>query len=143
MPLAGEIVRASDVATGAQSLDVAASETTTSGTYTDLATSGPAVTVQLAAGQAALVVVSAYMKVSATTAAARMAFAVSGAEVDAASDADSGYTQNVDSHTVSRQSLYVAGSGGAHTFTAKYRTGSGLTGTFADRRITVVPINPA
>jgi hypothetical protein len=115
-------------------------ETTTSTTYTDLTTPGPIVTV--ATGTRALVVMDGRIGATTTaTASARMSYAVSGATTVAADD----------DHAIGKigcsTDLFYIGSGailhqgltaGSNTFTAKYRVSSG-TGSFDDRRMTVIP----
>jgi hypothetical protein len=118
--------------------DVDVSETTTSTSYTNLTTSGPAVTVTITNGQPVAVTVSAFMHISSTANIARMSYAVSGAETDAAQDLDSVASSNTDDSTLTRTTIYVPGTAGSHTFTAKYRVNGG-TGTFTQRRIVVDP----
>ena len=116
---------------------VLTNETTTSTTFTDLATSGPAVTVTT--GTKALVVVSGQITVGASSQNAVMDFAVSGATTRAASD---------DTALLFRpgaSGLYIGASSasivtltaGSNTFTAKYKVSAG-TGNFNTRRILVI-----
>jgi hypothetical protein len=67
-----------------------------------------------------------------------MSFAVSGAETDAAVDADAIVSLATTSteQTTTRMAWYVAGTTGSHTFTAKYKA-SNNTSTFRERRIVV------
>lgn len=117
--------------------EVLTSETTTSTTYTDLTTPGPAVTVTT--GNAAFVYVSGSLTNSGTLS-SRMAYAISGASTIAEAD-NRGIGQGGD------PAVFVLASGvhlhtdltpGANTFTAKYRVAGG-TGTFLSRRIGVIP----
>jgi len=143
MPLAGQIVRASDLPGRGDFGDVATSETTASASYVNLATAGPDATVDLAAGQQCLVVVSCSMHTSGTGGAGRMSYAVSGAEVVAALDVDAAATNLAVASTdvmITRDSVFTAAAGGTYVFTAKYRTGSGVTGTFSNRRVVAVPL---
>ena len=119
------------------SADVTTDETTTSTTYTDLATSGPAVTMTLVSGQTALVIVSCSVTSASSTVDCYMSFAVSGASTLAAADANAALaTQIVGSQQAAfRVTLFTATSTGSHTFTAKYR--GGTTSHFARRRIIV------
>lgn len=117
--------------------DVATSQTTTSSSYTDLSTVGPTATVTLTVGQTVLIVYSANVSSSSTAAAARIAYAVSGASTVAASDNDSANTANTDALTTGMVAVYTATVAGSHTFTLKYRTGGGVTGTYSTRRIVV------
>jgi hypothetical protein len=125
----------------AVSAQVATSETTTSTSYTDLATSGPAATVTLVAGQGCLVIVSARMSHSTGGSgnATYMSFAVSGAESASANDNDAvlSLASSNSEQTGSRVTWYVAGVTGTHTFTAKYKITNPGTGTFRERRIVV------
>lgn len=118
-------------------------ESTTSATFTDLATVGPALSnVNLVAGQACLVIVECLAGVVVDQAYAAMSFAVSGVESQAASDANSAYCYVTKAVTNGYTMLtwmvpYVAGVTGAHTFTAKYRGNAGNTAYFQHRRIVV------
>jgi hypothetical protein len=117
---------------------VAASETSASMAYTDLATVGPSVT--LATGAQVRVDIYAYHANGTINNATRTGFAVSGATTIAATD-------TMGLKIVSYQ-VGVEGSGGAsflvpvtpgvNTFTLKYRVEGG-TGTWHDRRIAVSP----
>jgi len=121
------------------SADVATSQTTASGSYVNLATAGPAVTLDLGIGQVVRVEVSATIVVSATTGTGYMSYEVSGVESAAAADVNAAKNANTNGLVSTRPSLYVAAVAGSHTLTAKYRTGSGVTGTFIDRRIIAQP----
>lgn len=119
------------------------SETTTSTTYTDLATVGPTVTVTT--GTKAIVIISCAMSSSlgTGTAATAMAFEVSGSTSIAASDTSSWYQSGL---ITTSPNLPACAPGflltnltpGSNTFRAKYRV-SGGTGSFQDRRIEVIP----
>lgn len=117
------------------SAEVLTSQTTTSTSYTDLATAGPAVT--LTTGTKALVIVQSNQ--SSTAGSALMAFAVSGASTIAASD--DYHAQNASTNALSACALIsLTGlTAGSNTFTAKYRVSAG-TGTYKNRRIAVIPI---
>lgn len=120
---------------------VGTSQTTTSTSYTDLATGGPAVTVTT--GSKALVIVTATMANNSSNAYSYMDFAVSGATTRSASDstaaivrqtgASSGQNQEIRLSSASVVSLTA----GSNTFTSKYRV-SGGTGTFINREIIVI-----
>jgi hypothetical protein len=121
------------------SAQVLTSQSTTSTTYTDLSTAGPAVT--LTTGTSALVLVMAgYATQNATGPGTVISFAVSGATTIAASDDFRG--------TLSANSAYNASSivmltkvttltAGSNTFTAKYKVTSASTGEYQNRSITV------
>lgn len=115
--------------------DVTTSQTTTSTTYTDLATAGPSVT--LTTGTKALVILSATMYASGA-AETRMSFSVSGASTIAVDDkwALWGHQQTAGS---SRAYLLTGLTAGSNTFTAKYNVSSGsVTGYFVYRSIAVI-----
>lgn len=129
-----------DARTQPASAGVATSQTTTSTSYTDLATVGPAVT--LLTGTAALVIVTAEVDTTGGGVVPRMGFAVSGASTVAATDTW-GLKVDAAAACLIQASFAVLVTGltpGVNTFTAKYRVGSG-TGTFLNRGITVWPAN--
>lgn len=126
--------------TSPASAGVATSQTTTSTSYTDLATVGPAVT--LATGNVAIVVLTAEVDTTGAGVTPRMGFAVSGATTLVASDIW-GLKVDAGAAALLQMSFLVLATGltaGTNTFTAKYRVGSG-TGTFLNRGITVWPGN--
>jgi hypothetical protein len=116
---------------------VATSQTTTSTSYTDLATVGPAVTVTT--GPSALVgLYNANLNSSGTTA-SLMSYEVTGASAQAPND---NIATGVATTTGTRAGAVFLVTGltpGSNTFTCRYRVGGG-TGTFVDRRILVVPL---
>ena len=124
---------------------VSTAETTTSSSYTDLSTSGPAVTVLT--GTVALVTISANTVTTTGTGVdlSAMGFAVSGATTLAAADARAG-TVSCDAGAgngeVITKQVYVTGlTAGNNTFTAKYKRQSGSeTLQFSDRVISVQPL---
>ena len=121
---------------------VATQQTTTSNvTYTDLATSGPAVT--LTTGTKALVTIGAYLYNQTTGSNnAYMSFAVSGATTVAAADDRCLMVQFSTAQVVlrgSRTFLITGLTPGSNTFTAKYSAGAG-TAVFADRFISVMDL---
>jgi len=118
---------------------IATSETTISSTYTDLTTSGPAVTVAVSAVGKALVTVTSTQNTSSNFANCFMGFAVSGATTASASDSQA------QQMTFYRPALPVTNSAtylvtglatGNNTFTAKYRSGNADC-SFANRNIMV------
>lgn len=123
------------VARLAATASVLTSQTTTSTSYTDLGTPGPAVTV--ATGTMALVVVHSSTSNSGTGS-TRMAYNISGATTLAASDDRGMGNANTDITVASSVSLETGLTPGNNTFTAQYRVASG-TGTFVSRRIVVLP----
>lgn len=122
------------------SAEVLTSQTTTTTTYTDLATSGPAVTVTT--GSNALVFIHAQLQSNSATDEARMSYAVSGATTSAATDARAMYTDVAASNENCFGSFqwHSGLTPGSNTFTAKYRsTNAATTATFLRRRIVVIP----
>jgi len=123
---------------------VATSQTTTSTSYTDLTTAGPAVSVTIPASGNALVIVTAKASNSGTDNDNLIGFAISGNTSVAASDARSllvgtiGGNSNPRAKIQASATYLVTGltSGTGYTFRAKYRAIGG-TCTFTDRNIIV------
>lgn len=118
---------------------VAASETTTSATYTSLSTPGPAVT--LSTGTNAFAFASSQMSGSTVSAFYAFGIAVSGASTIAAADAD-GFMWQAPSSTAGIRGTvavhYPASlTAGSNTFTMQYRASAG-TGTYGLRKISVI-----
>lgn len=137
----GDVLTAADmnaVTADPQSADVATIESTSSTSYTDLATSGPAVSMSLAAGQSCLVLVEYVTSGSAATT-GYMSFAVSGAGSQAASDPNAAQANpsTVGLISIGRSSVFAAGAAGTYTFTAKYRANTAVSVAFQARRIIV------
>jgi hypothetical protein len=119
---------------------VATSQTTSSTSFTDLATVGPTVTVTT--GTDALVIITATIAASSLTRMASMGFAVSGATTTAASDATAlrGSTnENLDPYSMSAI-FRVTLTAGSNVFTAKYRNSSAANATFANRTLMVITL---
>lgn len=129
-PLAGDTAVAlyRNRTTWAQA-DVATSQTTTSTTYTDLTTAGPAVTLSPGTPQDHAVTVTADMANSAAGI-CLVAPAIAGG---AASDTNAASLQGTNQVTAGKRTIATNQPSGA-THTAKYRVTSG-TGTFSGRRI--------
>jgi hypothetical protein len=124
-----------------QSATVLTFESTVSTSFTDLTTSGPAVT--LATGTTALVTINTYSDNDTGTIGNQqtyMGVAVSGATTLAASD-DYSASHRLGPNLASISSTFkLTGlTAGSNTFTAKYRV-TGATGRFQKRSITVVGI---
>lgn len=120
-----------------QRAHVAAQETTTSTSYTDLTTSGPAVSVTSDTTRTLLVFMKCRLDNTGTTGNVYMSFAASGATTQAASDADcveQAGSGNQDSYC-SVGAMTV--NSGTTTITAKYRVESG-TGRFQYRELLVI-----
>lgn len=115
---------------------VETSEGTTSTTYTDLATPGPAVT--LTTGIKALVWVTADLVCGTAGQSARTTFNVSGATTVAESDALA--LRNVTALVIRATAgpTTVALTPGSNTFTMRYRTSGASTSTYVNRRIVVM-----
>lgn len=117
---------------------VTTNQNTTSTSYTDLTTSGPAVTVTT--GTNALVIVSAEMSNQTAGKSNYMDFAVSGATSRSAGDSTAlriTSSATTERYAGSRLFYITAITGGSNTFTAKYRVDGG-TGNFLNRRIMVL-----
>lgn len=119
---------------------VAAGQTTTSTSYTDLSTSGPAVT--LTTGTKALIFITSNVDNQSNNGQGHVGFAVSGASTVSATDAQALHYYS--SGTIGLQygaSYYVSGlTAGSNTFTLKYKSGNGSTQYFANRQITVMDL---
>lgn len=117
---------------------IATSQSTTSTTYTDLATVGPAVTVTT--GTQALVWPAARMS-NASTNTNWASVAVSGASSVSASDAWAASTQGTNVTVDCRGHLFTGLTSGSNIFTMKYKSGSGTNAaTFVDRELIVIPL---
>ncbi len=116
---------------------VATQETTTSTTYADLTTPGPAVTATT--GTKALVAI--YCSASNSgAAAALMSYGVTGAStIPPSNDPESIGVAGTQGSRQSGIFLKTGLTAGSNTFTAKYRVGAG-TGTYLDRRLLVIPL---
>ena len=121
---------------------VATQQSTTSQTYTDLTTSGPAVTVTT--GTKALVIVSSECTNQAVNRSAFMSFAVSGASTVSANDDNALIITNSvadwEEFRASSATLVTGLTAGSNTFTAKYRSDdiSSCTARFKNRNILVI-----
>lgn len=119
---------------------VATSQTTTSVTYTDLTTPGPAITATT--GTIAIVLFSAGIANNTSNSLTVCSVAVSGASSLAASDAWATYLDGNAANNFSRVGVAHVFTGltqGSNTFTMKYRVGSN-TGSFQNREINVIPL---
>ncbi len=108
------------------------SQATSSSSYTDLATSGPAVTVTT--GTKALVIITCDIESGSGTA-AYVSYAVSGASSISATDLEASYS-NTGTTRFAFHSVPTL-TAGSNTFTVKYRSESGSK-TFARRNIFVI-----
>jgi hypothetical protein len=121
------------------SATVATDQTTTSTSYTDLATAGPAVT--LTTGTKALVIISCEAESDGINVPTFASVAVSGATTIAASDTIAikwQLRENIENrHSVATR--FTTLTAGSNTFTVKYRTTSD-TASFGDREIIVIDL---
>lgn len=118
---------------------IVTSETTSSTSFTDLATVGPEVTVTT--GELALVLWGAQMVNDTTDTTVRASVDVTGASTIAASDVRALSYQTSSAGSLFQGShvvFYDDLTPGSNTFTMKYRVGAG-TGTFLRRRLIVLP----
>lgn len=123
---------------GATTAFVATGQTTTSTTYTDLATVGPAVTITV--GSTGLVLVGIHAQSSNSGANLNYtSFTISGATTLAAADKYSIGTPGTSTGQESGVWILSSQAAGSTTYTAKYRVNSG-TGTFTNRHIFAIPL---
>jgi hypothetical protein len=118
---------------------VATAQTTASTSYTNLATTGPQVSV--ATGPRALVLFASSIDNTVTNGASSVSVAVSGATTIAASGAWRLARDGVASTNTMRYGaahLFTTLNTGTNVFTMQYLVGSG-TGTFSDRELVVLP----
>jgi hypothetical protein len=117
--------------------DVTTGESTSSTSYTDLATVGPTVTVST--GTSALVFWCA--TANNTTGFPLVGYAVSGASTVSASDTQAANCVSASSatSTISKFNLQTGLTAGTNVFTLQYKATSG-TSTFQRRRIIVIPL---
>lgn len=135
-------VTSDKLATGAQQALVATAQTTTSTSFTDLTTTTDTVTVTIGANGLALVIISSRIINSDSSAGGFVGVAVSGANTIAVSDANSLNLRASTGAPDSQCSWSYLATGltpGSTTFKLKYRVTAG-TGTFTNRRITVIPL---
>jgi hypothetical protein len=115
------------------------SESTASTTFTDLATSGPAVT----ATTAASCIVAIYSHIFSSVAAdgGSMSYDISGATTDPSNDNRAIQQVGTSGQRVGATFFHSAIlTPGTNTFTAKYKAVTGGTATFSVRRLMVIPM---
>lgn len=118
---------------------VATAQTTTSTTYTDLTTVGPARSVST--GTSALVCWSARVRNATVGGISYVGLTISGATSSAAADALALQFEAATSNQIMRAGvaqIYLGLTGGSNTFTMQYRVSAG-TGEFAQRNLSVIP----
>jgi hypothetical protein len=116
-------------------------ESTTSTTYADLQTVGPAVTLDVPASGRVLVSVTTGISTTTGGGSGYMSFALSGANTQAP-PADNSLALNLFGNDFQKASASFVLNGltpGSTTFTAKYRTNAG-TSTFQNRSIWAIPL---
>lgn len=123
---------------------VATAESTTSTTFADLTTPGPAVASTIGASGLALVAISAFNLCQVVGDEAIAAFAITGASTVAAQDSQKismvADSTNNGGMAHGRLVLVTGLTPGSNTFTMKYRTVGGNSGTFQHRQIVVIPL---
>jgi len=119
---------------------VATGQTTTSTSYTDLATVGPTATITT--GTKALVFITSNIDNQSNHGQGHVGFAVSGASTVAAADTKAlHYYSNGNIALQYGAAYYISGlTAGSNTFTLKYKSGNGSTQYFANRQITVMDL---
>jgi hypothetical protein len=117
---------------------VGTSQTTTSASPTDLSTYGPYATVWVGPSGKVQVSIAALMKNS-TVNFSHMVFAIDGTAVSLATC--SATVVNTNDVVSGRTIVYDGLAQGWHTFTAKYYTAGGTTGTYQNRTISVASID--
>lgn len=125
------------IPTGAK---VATDQSTTSTSFTDLATVGPTVTVDT--GTTVMVFYATGCYNSGANNLMEMSYAVSGSTTIAAASTNAALIDGIVANNIPRISSFQLVSGlteGANTFTAKYRTSAG-TANFFNRELVVIPI---
>jgi hypothetical protein len=116
---------------------IATSETSTSTSYTNLATTGPTV----AATTSASAIVAIYANMSNPTNPIWMSYGITGATTNAENDNRAIQLQAAGGQRVGATFFHSAIlTPGSNTFTAKYRVSTSGTGTWSDRRLMVIPM---
>lgn len=118
----------------------ATAEGTTSTSYTDLATAGPAVTVTT--GTQALIFMQAALENNTAGSIAHFSYAVTGASAAGAADSTGGFYESPSANDRARFGVMHLRTGltaGSNVFTMKYRA-SANTATFRDRHIAVIAL---
>ena len=125
-------------------VDAGAGETTASTTYADLTTNGPIIST-LQTGIAALVFINARMSHAIINVVTYASFEVTGATTVAADDRWAVVAENVTvgNFTRAAASHLIGGltaNGAGNTFRMRYRVESATNGTFANRKMQVMPL---
>lgn len=135
----GTAVLLSSLAFGQGYDEVLTSQGTTSTSYTDLATVGPTVTLNVGATGKVIAVWSAITTLSATGASASVAISIDGGAPGAATGFVSNFTGSGGSGACAVRQI-TGLSAGSHTFRLKYLSSNGaVTATFQNRSLLVLP----
>lgn len=127
---------------GASAAQIATSESTSSSSYTDLATPGPSVT--LTTNTSVLVIISVITQASNTTGTNFASPVISGATSVSAgtyliSSAQGGFTGR--NYQMSGMCVVTGLTAGSNTFKLQYKNDASGTTSFSNRVITVIPLN--
>jgi len=120
--------------------EVSTSQTTTSATFTNLATVGPSVTVNVGVNGLLLVILYSSSDNSVSGVSNRMGYDLSGANTLAAADAFASMTGINQLERKSSVFLHTGLTPGSTTLTMKYRAGTSGTASFSNRKITAIPL---
>lgn len=119
---------------------IAAAENTTSTSYADITTVGPTVTVTC--GAAVLVLIHTRITNNTANVNTRAGFVVSGASTFAATNGLAAVFEPTAAGQDAQFSMSILFNGltsGSNTFKVVYKVDSASTGTFSDRRLSIVP----
>lgn len=119
---------------GITTAEIATSQGTTSGSYTDLATSGPTITLVVPANGRLHLAYGAGMTLG-SAALAALAPQLSGANTLAAADSNATYMTPAGTFGFGREKLLTGLNAGTTTIQIKYRANGAVTATFSDRWI--------
>jgi len=118
---------------------VGANESTTSTSFTALATAGPAVT--LTTGTKAFLILSSRMEGGSTSTRGYMSYAVSGATTTAANEGRAQELKVTADQFIDQKSFGILITGltaGSNTFTAQYKSQTGAIVYYTERRLAVI-----
>jgi hypothetical protein len=117
---------------------VATSQTSSSGSYTNLATTGPTVTVNVSAAGTAVITVTAFEDAAAGGDSCYMSFASTSGPTSVAASDSQAVMETGGGQQASATYVVTGLSAGSYTFTARYRS-SGGTCHFSNRGLIVTP----
>jgi len=134
-------VTADKLGLGGQSADVVTGQSTTSTSFTNLTTSGPAVTVTVPTSGKVLLSFTARLRNSDVNGGAAVGVNVTGANTIAPEDDVYNISSTASADNTGSFTKQLTGlTPGSTTFTLQYRRQGGTTATFARRNITVIPL---